>query len=287
MSTVGAAASETPDPSGLVLPPTPAAAAHIFGPRWELAERYVALLADTGITHGLIGPREAPRLWDRHVLNCAVVAPHFAADSTVIDIGSGAGLPGLVFAIARPDLTLVLIEPLARRCRWLETAVATLGLTNVVIHNLRAEAAIGVCRAPYVTARAVARIDALARWSFPLLEANGSLVALKGQSAQRELDEELPTLKKLGGGELHRELLWRRSHRPADAGDDHRGGFSACAGQDPEVIERCSRSTRGSWAEGAGATDTRPVMELRRPSQPTLTLRCAGGEGRVRSRCFT
>ncbi len=198
MSTVGAAASETPDPSGLVLPPTPAAAAHIFGPRWELAERYVALLADTGITHGLIGPREAPRLWDRHVLNCAVVAPHFAADSTVIDIGSGAGLPGLVFAIARPDLTLLLIEPLARRCRWLETAVRTLGLTNVVIHNLRAEAAIGVCRAPYVTARAVARIDALARWSFPLLEANGSLVALKGQSAQRELDEELPTLKKLG-----------------------------------------------------------------------------------------
>ena len=198
MTTVGAAASETPDGSGLVLPPTPAAAAHIFGPRVELAERYVALLADTGITHGLIGPREAPRLWDRHVLNCAVVAPHFAADSTVIDIGSGAGLPGLVFAIARPDLSLLLIEPLARRCRWLETTVRTLGLTNVAIHNLRAEAAIGVCRAPYVTARAVARIDVLARWSFPLLEASGSLVALKGQSAQRELDEEQATLKTLG-----------------------------------------------------------------------------------------
>ena len=201
MSTVGAAASETPDPSGLVLPPTPAAAAHIFGPRWELAERYVALLADTGITHGLIGPREAPRLWDRHVLNCAVVAPHFAADSTVIDIGSGAGLPGLVFAIARPDLTLVLIEPLARRCRWLETAVATLGLTNVVIHNVRAEGVVGVCRAPYVTARAVARIDALARWSFPLLEANGRLVALKGQSAQQELAQEEASLKRLGAVE--------------------------------------------------------------------------------------
>ena len=196
----------TPSPEALEpvtpgVPPTPRAAKDVFGEHVTLAERYVALLGDTGIAHGLIGPREAPRLWDRHVLNCAVVAPYFSDNSTVIDLGSGAGLPGLVFAIARPDLTLHLVEPLARRCRWLEAAVAELGLTNVVIHNARAEGVVGVLRAPYVTARAVARIDALARWSFPLLEANGRLVALKGQSAQQELAQEEASLKRLGAVE--------------------------------------------------------------------------------------
>jgi 16S rRNA (guanine527-N7)-methyltransferase len=196
----------TPSPEALEpvtpgVPPTPRAAKDVFGEHVTLAERYVALLGDTGIAHGLIGPREAPRLWDRHVLNCAVVAPYFSDNSTVIDLGSGAGLPGLVFAIARPDLTLHLVEPLTRRCRWLEAAVAELGLTNVVIHNVRAEGVVGVCRAPYVTARAVARIDALARWSFPLLEANGRLVALKGQSAQQELAQEEASLKRLGAVE--------------------------------------------------------------------------------------
>ena len=99
------------------IPPIPPGAAGVFGERVGLATAYVALLADTGISHGLLGPREVPRLWDRHVLNCAVVAELIEADATCADVGSGAGLPGLALAIARPDVTMHLIEPLSRRAR--------------------------------------------------------------------------------------------------------------------------------------------------------------------------
>src|SRR5262245_4488693 len=124
------------------VPETPSAAAQVFGAQLELAERFVAVLADTGISHGLIGPREASRLWDRHVLNCAVVKDAIPASDErqrVIDVGSGAGLPGLALAIARPDLDLHLVEPLARRTAWLSGTVAQLGLTNVTVHTARAE----------------------------------------------------------------------------------------------------------------------------------------------------
>ena len=119
-------------------PTTPPAAAGVFGDRLELAEHFVAILADTGISHGLIGPRETPRLWDRHVLNCAVVQeaiPRLEGTQQVIDVGSGAGLPGLALALARPDLDLHLVEPLARRTGWLTGSVAQLGLTNVTVHT--------------------------------------------------------------------------------------------------------------------------------------------------------
>lgn len=109
------------------LPATPAAASAVFGDRLDLAEYFVAILADTGISHGLIGPRETPRLWDRHVLNCGVVheaIPRTGETQQVIDVGSGAGLPGLALAIARPDLDLHLVEPLARRTGWLSGTVA-------------------------------------------------------------------------------------------------------------------------------------------------------------------
>ena len=112
---------------GALPPPTPVAARALFGDRAEVAEHYVAILADTGISHGLVGPREAPRLWERHVLNCAVVHPLFAPDTEVADIGSGAGLPGLVLAIIRPDLHLHLVEPLQRRTVWLRRTVEELG----------------------------------------------------------------------------------------------------------------------------------------------------------------
>jgi 16S rRNA (guanine527-N7)-methyltransferase len=183
------------------VPATPAAAGAVFAERVELAEHFVAILADTGISHGLIGPREAPRLWDRHVLNCAVVheaIPRTGETQQVIDVGSGAGLPGLALAIARPDLDLHLVEPLARRTGWLSGTVAQLGLTNVTVHTARAETLWDRLSAPWVTARAVSNIVQLAEWTLPLLEPGGTLLALKGSSATDELDQARTALTRLG-----------------------------------------------------------------------------------------
>ena len=183
------------------MPETPAVAAEIFGGRLGLAEQFVAILADTGISHGLIGPREAPRLWDRHVLNCAIVGeaiPTAGDGQRVIDIGSGAGLPGLALAILRPDLDLHLVEPLARRTGWLSGTVAQLGLPNVTVHTARAEAMWDRIDAPWVTARAVSGIVHLAEWTLPLLTARGSLLALKGSRAYSELEESRTALGRLG-----------------------------------------------------------------------------------------
>jgi len=116
----------------------------------------------------------------------------------VVDVGSGAGLPGLALAIVRPDLHLHLVEPMLRRTTWLSATVDELGLTNCTVHRGRAEEFAGVLTAPYATARAVARIDKLARWTFPLLTDEGTLVALKGESAQQELTDEEKVLRKLG-----------------------------------------------------------------------------------------
>jgi 16S rRNA (guanine527-N7)-methyltransferase len=183
-------------------PATPGIAAAVFGARLELAEEFVAVLADTGISHGLIGPREAPRLWDRHVLNCAVVHTAIpvrdAGGQEVIDVGSGAGLPGLALAIARPDLHLHLVEPLARRTGWLSGTIAHLGLDNVTVHTARAEALWDVVRAPWVTARAVSGILQLAEWTLPLLAPHGSVLALKGLRARGELEESRTALARLG-----------------------------------------------------------------------------------------
>lgn len=192
----------TPEPTEVATPPaTPPTAETVFGDRVELAERFVAILSDTGISHGLIGPREAPRLWDRHVLNCAVVQeliPSRESGQQVIDVGSGAGLPGLALAIARPDLELHLVEPLQRRTGWLSGTVAQLGLANVTVHTARAEALWDRLQAPWVTARAVSRIVQLAEWTLPLLEAGGSLLALKGSRAGAELADAQTALTRLG-----------------------------------------------------------------------------------------
>jgi 16S rRNA (guanine527-N7)-methyltransferase len=188
-------------PEGPRVPVTPEAAVAVFGDRLPLAEHFVAILADTGITHGLIGPREAPRLWGRHVLNCAVVheaIPPTGEIQRVIDVGSGAGLPGLALAIARPDLELHLVEPLARRTAWLTDTVEQLALTNVAVHTARAEALWDDLDAPWVTARAVSKIVQLAEWTLPLLRPHGSLLALKGARAQDELDESGAVLSRLG-----------------------------------------------------------------------------------------
>ncbi|MDN5789334.1 MAG: 16S rRNA (guanine(527)-N(7))-methyltransferase RsmG [Micrococcales bacterium] len=183
------------------IPATPEAARVLFGDRLARAERFVATLADTGIRHGLIGPREAPRLWDRHVLNCAVVHSAIPVGSVrrrVVDVGSGAGLPGMTIAIARPDLDVHLVEPLRRRASWLTDTVAQIGLTNVVVHQARAEALWDEIETPWVMARAVTDILQLAEWTLPLLSRDGSLLALKGTKARTELAEHDAALRSLG-----------------------------------------------------------------------------------------
>ena len=170
----------------------------VFGERLPLAERFTAILADSGVSHGLVGPREVPRLWERHVLNCAVVHPAIPEGVPVIDVGSGAGLPGLALAIVRPDLRLLLVEPMLRRTTWLTNTVEELGLDNVEVHRGRAEQFWGRLSAPVVTARAVARLGELARWSLPLLSPGGSMLALKGASAQEELDADRAAVRRLG-----------------------------------------------------------------------------------------
>ncbi|WP_115788375.1 16S rRNA (guanine(527)-N(7))-methyltransferase RsmG [Arthrobacter silvisoli] len=177
------------------------AAEKIFGDRLDLARRYVGHLETSGIERGLIGPREIPRLWGRHVLNCAVIESEIAHGSHVADVGSGAGLPGLCLAIARPDLELTLIEPLERRVIWLQEVVDDLGLTNVTVMRSRAELAVGLVKADVVTARAVSALSKLAGLTIPLLDGKGELVAIKGRSAEEEIEKAAKVIRKLGGVE--------------------------------------------------------------------------------------
>jgi len=156
--------------------------------RWGLIERYVELLATDGVTRGLIGPREAPRLWERHVLNCAAVGEAVPTAASVADLGSGAGLPGLVLAIARPDLSVTLVEPLLRRTSFLDEVVAGLHLDNVVVRRGRAEELHGKERFDVVTARALAPLDRLLGWGLPLVAPGGVLLAMKGSSAAAEIE---------------------------------------------------------------------------------------------------
>jgi len=176
----------------------PDAAREIFGDALPLAERYAEFLADAGVVRGLIGPREADRLWERHLINCAVVSDVVPEKATVIDIGSGAGLPGLVLAIVRPDLSITLLEPLLRRTTFLNEAVAMLELANVEVRRARAEEVAGDYQADVVTARAVAPLDRLIGWALPLLRPGGELLALKGERAGQELAEAAPVLKRFG-----------------------------------------------------------------------------------------
>ena len=186
------------DPAAAGIPHPPQVAGEVFGARLPNAIRYAALLAGTGVTHGLIGPREVPRLWDRHILNCAVVGEAMpVAGARVIDVGSGAGLPGVALAIARPDLDVHLIEPMLRRTEWLATCVAELRLANVTVHRGRADAYAGSLTGRYVTARAVARLPKLLGWCAPLAESGGEIVVMKGSSAAVELAEAAVLLRSL------------------------------------------------------------------------------------------
>lgn len=181
-------------------PPAPEAAAQVFGDRLDVAVRYAQLLAGPGVERGLIGPRETPRLWERHLLNCVGVADLLPPGTTVLDLGSGAGLPGLVLACARPDLHLVLVEPLLRRATFLQEAVDTLGLAGVEVVRSRAEELAGTRRVAAVVARAVAPLDRLAGWAVPLLAPGGRLLALKGDTATEDLAAAQPALRRLVAG---------------------------------------------------------------------------------------
>nr|WP_310376722.1 16S rRNA (guanine(527)-N(7))-methyltransferase RsmG [Catenuloplanes atrovinosus] len=178
------------------------AAEALFGDRLALASEFATLLGTDGVVRGLIGPREAPRIWERHLLNCAAVAQLIPSGASVVDVGSGAGLPGIVLAVARPDLTIALVEPLARRTAFLAEAVTALGLddTTTVIRG-RAEEVVGdpLSPADVVTARAVAPLDRLAGWCLPLTALGGRLLALKGSSAADEIAEHRDAVGRLGG----------------------------------------------------------------------------------------
>ncbi|WP_168582843.1 16S rRNA (guanine(527)-N(7))-methyltransferase RsmG [Gephyromycinifex aptenodytis] len=181
-------------------PPPPAVAERIYGSALPMAQSYAAHLADTGVTHGLIGPREVERLWERHILNCAVVSELIPQSAHLVDVGSGAGLPGLAVAIARPDLQIDLVEPMARRVAWLEEVITDLGLSHVQVHRGRAEevAVVG----DVVTARAVSRLATLSGWMAPLVRPGGLMLALKGASAQEELERDRGAAGRVGWAEL-------------------------------------------------------------------------------------
>ena len=183
-------------------PPAPAAARAVFGTEeLPLAERYAELLATDGVLRGLIGPREVPRLWERHLVNCAVLAEVIPHGASVCDVGSGAGLPGVVLAIARPDLSVTLVEPLRRRTTFLTEAIAELGLERCVVHRSRAEQLHGTDRYDVVTSRAVAPLSRLLAWSMPLVAPTGALVAMKGSRAADEIEEARDSLSQFGCAE--------------------------------------------------------------------------------------
>ncbi len=177
--------------------PVPASAASVFGPALPAATAYAGILATRGVAHGLLGPREVPRLWDRHLLNCAVVAELIEQRrGTLVDLGSGAGLPGLVLAMVLPDTAVTLLEPMERRCRFLTECVTELGLANVSVLRGRAEDV--TIRTDVVTARAVAPLPRLAELAMGVVRPGGMVLAIKGRAAAEELKAAGPVLRRIG-----------------------------------------------------------------------------------------
>jgi len=177
--------------------PVPHSASIVFGSALPVAMRFAGILATRGVEQGLIGPREVPRLWDRHLLNCAVVAELIDGRcGTLVDIGSGAGLPGLALAMVLPDVAVTLLEPMERRCRFLEECVTDLGLANATVLRARAEDA--AVKADVATARAVAPLPRLAELAVGVVRPGGMVLAIKGRTAARELADARPVLRRIG-----------------------------------------------------------------------------------------
>jgi 16S rRNA (guanine527-N7)-methyltransferase len=199
-SVTGNEAASDPDPAvldGSECPAPPESAVAVFGSALDDALIFARMLATRGVEHGLIGPHEVPRLWDRHLLNCAVVTELIEPGCrTLVDIGSGAGLPGIVLAMLRSDVSITLLEPMERRCRFLSDCVAELGLDNATVLRGRAEDT--VMRADVATARALAPLDRLAELAVRLVRPGGMVLAIKGQTAADELKKARPVLKRIG-----------------------------------------------------------------------------------------
>lgn len=178
----------------------PSPAAELFGDRLDAALRYAELLQTAGVERGLIGPREVDRIWERHIFNCAAVAELLHSGERVVDIGSGAGLPGIPLALVRGDIAVTLVEPLLRRSDFLSEVVGELGLDVAVVRGRAEEPEVRdrVGDADVVTSRAVASLDKLARWSLPLLKPGGRMLALKGDRADTELNEHRRVLTRAG-----------------------------------------------------------------------------------------
>jgi len=215
--------------------------------RRALLEQYAALLAAEGVLRGLIGPREVPRLWDRHLVNCALLGPLLPADAAVADLGSGAGLPGLVLAIVRPDCAVTLIEPMARRTTFLEEAAGALGLDRVEVVRGRAEDWSRPERFDVVTARALAPLPRLLRWGLPLVEPGGALLAMKGSSAADEIAAAAPELAAAGASA---EVL-----------------HPAVEGASPTTVVRVVPRTRTAIGWPAESIPARPARTRPRPGR--------------------
>jgi 16S rRNA (guanine527-N7)-methyltransferase len=179
----------------------PPAAAALFRDRLPLAEAYARSLMTDGVVRGLVGPREAPRIWERHLLNCVVAAELVPHGVTVIDVGSGAGLPGLVLAVARPDLSVTLVEAKERAATYLVEVVRALDLDRqvAVVRSRAEECADRLPPAEVVIARALAPLDRLAAWCLPLVAVGGRVLALKGASARDEIATHAAAVRRLGG----------------------------------------------------------------------------------------
>jgi 16S rRNA (guanine527-N7)-methyltransferase len=184
------------------------AAASVFGDGLDKSQAYWQLLATAGVERGLIGPREVDRLWSRHILNCAVVGQLIADGETVVDIGSGAGLPGIPIAIAKPGVRVTLVEPLLRRATFLEEVVAELGVDVTVVRGRAEEKDVRniAGNADVVTSRAVAPLDRLGKWCTPLIRPGGRLLAIKGSSASEEVATHQGTLNRIGLARLRVEV---------------------------------------------------------------------------------
>ena len=189
----------------MLAPPMPEVAGEIFGPAAPKAEHYARLLAGLGVDRGLIGPNEIPRVWERHLLNCAVVASLVPTPCSLVDLGSGAGLPGIVLALLLPDAEVTLLEPMAKRAAFLEECVTELGLDNATVRRARAEELAGTVAVDVVTARAVAPLDRLAVLAVRLLRPGGTVLAIKGAKAAQEVQAAQGALTRLGV--QHAEVL--------------------------------------------------------------------------------
>ncbi|MCL3860753.1 16S rRNA (guanine(527)-N(7))-methyltransferase RsmG [Actinotalea sp. K2] len=235
----------------------------LFGDALPVVTAFAALLTEEGVRRGLIGPREVPRLWERHLVNSAAVAQFLPAWGSLLDVGSGAGLPGVVLAAMRPDLEVVLLDPMERRTTWLTEVLETLALTNARVVRGRAEELHGTMMFSAVTARAVAPMDRLARWTLPLLGVDGVLLAMKGQQATAELEAAAETVRSLGGDTG--EILEARSVSGLDGTTVVR------------VVRRTVTSLHATTAQPAAAAAAAPGVTPAAPGRST------GRKGRRRT----